>query len=136
MPRKNKNARKTIKTRVEKTRGGGRYTESEYFSFIRSGLRSKSNRWPVKYDVLAAAKRNYEGPNKRQKFEFQCNHCKQWFPQKQVSVDHIIPAGTLRRFGDLARFVEILFCEKNNLQVLCIQCHKQKSQHERKQKLV
>lgn len=119
---------------VQRLRGGGRYTEAEYFGFIRSGLRHKSNRWPVKYDVLNAAKRPYKGPNKRQKFEWQCNVCKKWVGGKEIAVDHIIPAGSLKTFTDLPRFVETLFCEKDNLQAICTGCHSIKTSEERKKK--
>jgi hypothetical protein len=51
---------------------------------------------------------------------------------KEVSVDHIIPAGSLRSFSDLPQFVEILFCEADNLQVLCHACHGRKTLNERK----
>lgn len=124
----------TKKTPVVRNRGGGRYSESEYWAFIRSGLRAKSNRWPVKYDCLNAAKRPYKGPNKRQKFEFLCNFCKDWFPQKLVSVDHIFPIGSLRCADDLSRFVTLLFCEMDNLQVLCKECHDEKTRRDRLQR--
>ena len=105
--------------RVAKTRGGGRYTEAGYFGFIRSGLRQKSMRWPPKYDVMNKAKRPYTGPDKRRKFEYLCNGCKQWCAGKEVAVDHIKECGSLKSYDDLAQFVETLFCEEDNLQVLC-----------------
>lgn len=114
--------------RVEKTRGGGRYTEAGYFGFIRSGLRQKSMRWPPKYDVMNKAKRPYTGPDKRRKFEYLCNGCDQWCAGKEVAVDHIVECGSLKSYDDLARFVETLFCEEDNLQVLCKDCHHTKTQ--------
>jgi hypothetical protein len=50
---------------------------------------------------------------------------------KEVAVDHIVPAGQLRSFDDLPKFVEILFCEADNLQVLCHACHGRKTLNER-----
>ena len=70
------------------------------------------------------AKRVYKGTNKRQKFEYQCSKCKQWFPEKKVAVHHIIPVGTLTCAADLPGFVERLFCEVDSLAVLCDDCHK------------
>jgi hypothetical protein len=43
--------------------------------------------------------------------------------QKEVQVDHVIPAGTLKSYTDLAEFCKNLFCSVDNLRVLCIECH-------------
>lgn len=111
--------------------GGGRYTKAGYFGFIRSGLRQKSMRWPPKYDVMNAAKRPHKGKDKRRKFDYQCNGCKKWCKGSEVSVDHIQECGSLKDFDDLPRFVETLFCEADNLQVLCKTCHDKKSKEAR-----
>ena len=39
--------------------------------------------------------------------------------EKKINVDHINAAGSLRSSKDLPGFVERLFCEVDNLQVLC-----------------
>ena len=114
-----------------KTRNSGTLTESAFWSFIRSGLRQKSRWWKPIAECKAKAKRIYKGPLKRQKFEYQCNQCKSWFPDKKINVDHIIPAGTLTCANDLPGFVERLFCEVDNLQVLCEGCHNVKTQSEK-----
>jgi 5-methylcytosine-specific restriction endonuclease McrA len=80
------------------------------------------------------ARRAYKGPSKRQKFEYQCNTCKAWFPEKQINVDHIKPAGSLNCKEDLAGFVERLFCELDNLQCLCSDCHDIKTKKEKEDK--
>lgn len=107
------------------------WSEAKFWSFIRSGLRSKWQRFPSRYAVLAAAKRKYEGPNKQQKWEFQCAECKDWYLQKNVNVDHIITAGTLRNYDDLPLFVKRLFVGTDKLQVLCKVCHDRKTQEEK-----
>lgn len=114
-----------------KTRNSGTMTESAFWSFIRSALRQKSRWWKPITECKAKAKRPYKGPLKRQKFEYQCNHCKKWFPEKKINVDHIVAAGTLTCGADLPGFVERLFCEVDNLQVLCEPCHDIKTQAER-----
>jgi 5-methylcytosine-specific restriction endonuclease McrA len=119
------------KSRVVKTRNANTMSESAFWSFIRSALRQKSRWWKPISQAKAKAKRAYKGPLKRQKFEYQCAECKGWFPDKKVNVDHIIPAGTLRCADDLPAFVERLFCEVNNLQVLCQGCHNIKTQKEK-----
>lgn len=107
------------------------WSEAKFWAFVRSGLRAKWTRWPPKYQVVAAAKRKYEGENKRQKFEYQCAECQGWFPQKQVSVDHKIPVGTLKCLEDLPAFVEKLFVGADKLQLLCDGCHQIKTNKER-----
>lgn len=120
--------------KVVKTRAGGTWSEARYFGFIRSGLRRMSARWPVKYQVMEESRRKYTGGDKRTKWEYQCAHCKGWFKGKDIQVDHIVPAGSLKTFEDLPKFVSTLFCEKENLQTLCTSCHNIKTQEERNAK--
>ena len=120
------------KPRVAKTRNAGTMSESAFWSFIRSGLRQKSRWWKPITQCKLEAKRPYKGTNKRQKFEYQCNECKNWYQEKLINVDHIVPAGSLNCAADLPAFVERLFCETDNLQVLCEACHNVKTQNERK----
>lgn len=107
--------------RVERTRAGGTWTEARYWSFIRSALRRAWTRYPVRYQALNNACRVVHG--KRYKKEYQCAICLNWYKQKEVEVDHILPCGTLRDYGDLPGFVQRLFCEPEHLRVLCKQCH-------------
>jgi 5-methylcytosine-specific restriction endonuclease McrA len=126
--------KKTAKPRkgaAPKTRNAGTMTDAAFWSFIRSALRQKSRWWKPISQAKAKAKRSYKGPLKRQKFEYQCAECLQWFPDKEINVDHIIPAGTLRCANDLPGFVERLFCEVDNLQVLCQDCHDIKTKEEK-----
>ncbi len=114
--------------RVEKTRGGGSFTESGFWGMIRAALRQKSRWWKPVKDTKEAARRPYKGENKRIKWEYQCAKCKKWFPEKEIEVDHIIEAGSLRNGDDLKGFVERLFCEGEGLQILCKNtCHKEKT---------
>jgi 5-methylcytosine-specific restriction endonuclease McrA len=119
------------KPRVVKTRNAGTMTESAFWSFIRSALRQKSRWWKPITQTKMKSRRAYKGPNKRQKFEYQCVHCEKWFPEKKINVDHIHPAGSLNCANDLPGFVERLFCESDNLQVLCEKCHNTKTQNEK-----
>ena len=126
-----KTVRKPRANAAPKTRNNGTMTESAFWSFIRSGLRQKSRWWKPITQCKLNAKRTYKGPNKRQKFEYQCNSCKKWFAEKNINVDHIDPAGSLNCANDLPGFVERLFCEKEHLQVLCSSCHNTKTQNEK-----
>jgi 5-methylcytosine-specific restriction endonuclease McrA len=126
--------KKNVKPRVPKTRNHGTMTESAFWSFIRSALRQKSRFWKPVLACKAAAKRVYRGPNKRQKFEYLCAGCGKWYQEKKINVDHIIPAGSLNCAADLPGFVERLFCEVNNLQVLCEKCHDKKTKTDKDEK--
>lgn len=116
-------AKKITKHRVPRTRNSGTMTESMFWSFLRSGLRQKSMFWKPIHEAKMASRRPYKGPNKRQKFEYYCNDCKKYYKEKEVIVDHIVEAGSLRCYEDLPGFVERLFCEKDGFQTLCLSCH-------------
>lgn len=120
------------KQRVPRTRAGNTMTESEFWSFIRSALRQKSRWWKPISQVKLKARRNNQSSNKRLKYEFKCAICKDWFPDKNVEVDHIIAAGSLTSSEDLAGFVERLFCEADGLRVLCKPCHKEITNKQKK----
>lgn len=125
--------KKIVKKRklIDKPFCAGTMSNAAFFSFIRSALRQKSRWWKPISVAKLAARRNYKGVNKRQKFEYLCAHCNKWFPEKKINVDHIKPAGTLTKFEDLPQFVKNLFCEIDNLQVLCEKCHDIKTKNEK-----
>lgn len=123
---------KIPRAKTPKARNAGTMTESAFWSFIRSALRQKSRWWKPITECKLKAKRAYKGPNKRQKFEYKCASCQNWFPEKQINVDHICPAGSLNSAQDLPGFVERLFCEQENLQCLCTDCHDKKTKLDKK----
>ena len=51
---------------------------------------------------------------------YKCDECKKAHPKKQVQVDHIIEVG---KFETWDLFMERLFCDVSNLQILCKACH-------------
>lgn len=89
-----------------------------------------SRRWPPLVELVNAVRRPNQSANKRLKWEFQCEDCDGWFPRKEVEVDHKLPCGSLRSLGDVAGFVERLFCEPDGLRVLCEGCHQERHQRE------
>lgn len=115
----------------EKTRNGGQWTEARFNGFITSILRSGSRRWAPKYSTLkdAYTKTKINKKSGRLAKHFRCAICAGEFTSTNVQVDHIIPIG---KGGDWNSFIEALFCEKENLQVLCKPCHKDKTKSENK----
>lgn len=116
---------------VEKPYASGQWTKARYWSFIRSNLRRA--RWPVIYQVKKEAQLPNDGRfDKRTKFMYKCEHCKEIFKGNQVQVDHIVPCGSLKSYDDLAGFVERLFCEREGFRLLCKGCHQNVTNEERK----
>ena len=118
-------ARRPKRATTPCTRCHGTWTEAAFWGFIRSALRSASTRWYPKVVAKQASRRPYEGPNKRRKWEYQCAICGNYYEDKEVDLDHIVPAGELRCAEDLPGFVTRLFCEANGYQVVCHECHRQ-----------
>lgn len=114
-------------SKVIKNRNAGTFTEGAFWLFIRNALRRRSIVWKPITLCKEKARRKYTGTNKRQKYEYQCNICKNWFKGADVAVDHVEAVGTLKSAADLPHFVETLFCEIDNLQCICKTCHDAKT---------
>jgi 5-methylcytosine-specific restriction endonuclease McrA len=119
------------RTTTPRPYNNGTQTESEFFGMIRSALRKTSRWWKPIAAAKHAARRAFSGTG-RQKWEYQCAECKNWFKDTDCIVDHIIPCGTLTSLDDLPEFARKLFCDVSGLQVLCKPCHKDKIAEERK----
>ncbi len=122
--------RSLVGKRVERTRNAGKLTEAGYWGAVRSSLRRGFRYWAPAMNAKLAARRPYTGENKRQKWEYKCAHCKKWYMDKDVQIDHKIPTGSLRSSKDLAGFLERLTPEKG-FQILCLSCHQSKTNKER-----
>ena len=119
-------------------------------SVIRGALRRAFARSPAVLNVKYKTRR--ESPrykkdgslSKQKKVEYQCAICKQWYGSNDVAVDHIepvIPVNGVRSSWDM--FMERLFCDEKNLQLVCSykkkkfelhdkpSCHYLKTQEER-----
>ncbi len=121
---------------VEKPYAGGRWTLARYRAFIRTALQKASMKYPVKQDVLKAARRPITDAAKaerpRCKWEYQCAVCGEWFFGDGVQVDHIEECGDI--LEDPGGYIGRMFCEEDGMQVLCAACHLVK--HPRKKKQV
>lgn len=109
------------------------WTDGRYNSFITSTLRSGMRRWPPKWQCLKDAYVGKEvGPTGRTGSRYKCAKCGGHFPSSAVQVDHIVPVvATNSGFTSWDDYIDRLFCEKTNLQVLCKPCHKVKTKEEK-----
>ena len=116
-----------------KTRNGGSWTEAKYNGFIKNNLRKASMKWPPVSKALADAR--------VRRGIYICNNCKEEVPAsikkdgkrlKNAIVDHIEPIiDPALGFETWDKCIERMFCEADNLQVLCRECHEEKSNEEK-----
>jgi len=116
-----------------KTRNGGLWTEARFRSFIKGNLRAATMRWNPIHECLKNAR--------VRRGEYLCNGCKQDVPntirvdgkrKKNVHVDHIIPIiDPAIGWTTYDEMIDRMFCEAENLQVLCDECHTRKTNEEK-----
>lgn len=122
---------------MRKIYNDGRWTEGRFHAFVTSVLRAGSRRWQPKYDTLNAAKteKKINKNTGRLAQHYRCNACKEEYTSKDVQVDHIEPVISPKEgFISWDVFIDALFCEHTNLQVLCKNCHSIKTKEEKKSK--
>lgn len=110
------------------------WSQARRKSFIVSVLRGGSRRWPPKYETLNEAKteKKINSLTGRLAQHYRCASCKGEFSSKHVQVDHINPViNPTEGFVSWDSFIENLYCEKDNLQVLCTTCHDIKTKQEK-----
>lgn len=115
--------KKPRKSKVVKTKNNGTMSDRQFFQMLRHILRKRTVFWGPILTVRNRAKIAYKGPNKRRKFSYICENCGGEFAANEVNVHHMIPAGELNKFEDLPGFCKRLFCEKEDLKLLCTKCH-------------
>jgi hypothetical protein len=98
-------------------------------AWIKKHIERASLKWPPLKQAENKASRVSLLSDKRTKFEYQCNHCKEWFRRKDINRDHIVPKGRYSRetFFD---WLDKLLCPASGIQILCIPCHVKKSASE------
>jgi 5-methylcytosine-specific restriction endonuclease McrA len=68
---------------------------------------------------------------------YKCANCNSEFSREDVQIDHIFPIIPVQIPASQMRWDDIfarIFCEENNLQILCKEHHKEKSENENKQR--
>lgn len=110
------------------------WTEARRRSFIISVLRSGTRRFPPKYECLNAAKTEKKKNKKTGRLaqHYKCNSCQKEYVATEIQVDHIEPIVDPKTgFTSWDSFIERLFCPIDNLQCLCLGCHKKKTLKEK-----
>ena len=120
----------------------GQWTEARYHSFIKGALRAASGRWPPKWAVKRAACVE-RGVYLCAGYKRRAHKVKASLPPapgrkrriNNTQIDHINPVIDPRvGFLNWDTVIKRLFCEADGLQVLCHECHKQKTKDERMKK--
>lgn len=113
----------------ERRYNSNKWTQGRFDTFITAALRAASIKWPPRFEVLAEARTEKKLSDKgRMAQHYRCAHCQGEFTSTNINVDHIIPVGTCKTWDT---YIKRLFCEKDNLQVLCTTCHKAKTAKEK-----
>ena len=119
---------------TDKKRNGGLWTNARFHSFIVSALRAAWRRWPPRYAALKEAfvGRQVNAKTGKMAMHYKCAACKKLFVAVDVQVDHIEPVVDPKvGFITWEIFINRLFCEIENLQVLCKADHKVKTDQEK-----
>ena len=137
---KRKVAKKTSQ-RVARTRNNGKWTEARFKSFIVGVLRAAMRKWGAFHDAKKAAEKGtrVDKATGRKRKMYECAGCTRLFKSDEVHVDHIEPVfDPHKRIPAIqtnwTEVVNRMFCEVDNLQVLCHTCHGIKTENERKQR--
>lgn len=113
-------------------------TKASFFSWLRGGIRrSLWNRSPIKISFINKHRKRIPNPNPKGKVKevwgATCAICKQDFPINFVDVDHCKGNHSLLELSDIQTFIEnIVLVAEDDLQFCCKNCHKIKTQSERK----
>lgn len=94
-------------------------------------------RWPPRNECLSKAKTRRKKNKKTNRLaqHYKCNKCKKDFTLKEVVVDHIHPVIDPKRgFVSWDEYIDRMFPDISGFQILCQNCHKEKSNMENKQR--
>lgn len=105
---------------------------------IKGGLRRVFSRSDLRREALLSAKVTHSDPKRpRVKTWYACAECKKPYPQHQLQLDHkipIVPIDSTLEDMNWDTLINNLWCSADNLQILCLTCHKKKCKTERDQR--
>ena len=107
-------------------------------------LRKASYRWPARSAAFRRAATTYKeffsdwgidpkNVSARVRNFYRCKLCDYVFPRKLVSADHVRPViDPARGFVDWNEYITRLFCSESGFQIVCKECHDEKTKREGK----
>lgn len=110
------------------------WSEARYRTFIRSAIRAATMKWPPAQHAWRLVQRKSQLPDKRVKFEYQCNTCNNWFMRKDCENNHIVPSGVMMVGMDhttIGDYIDRLLSDVHGYEILCKPCHKLKTDEQR-----
>ena len=104
--------------------------DKKTINLIKQGLRSSTLKWHIRNEVKKAAKiykvvGKFKNGKPKKRVFYVCVACKEHHKSDEVQVDHVDSVGKFK--GCWNDYIERLFCNVANLQVLCKMCHNKKS---------
>lgn len=99
-----------------------------FFTYLRGCLRKAWSNSPTKHNLIKKKRKQIPNPNPRGNkatvFGFTCELCEKDYTLSQGQVDHINPAGSLRKTEDIQGFVErLLYVTEDDLRLICKGCN-------------
>ena len=112
--------------------GGGRLSDKQMCSILRSSVRKTWMMSPVRLLKLELARIPDMDPSTRTKWQCECENCNNLFKMNEVETDHKKGEHQLLTLADIEKFARsILDVTLDDLQIFCKPCHEIKTYAER-----
>lgn len=102
--------------------------KTAYFTWLRGSMRRIWSKSPLKIKFIQANRFRIPSPRGKKYADVwggKCSSCGNTFQQKELQVDHLVEAGSLRGWEDFDGFGKRLLAPmKGDLQLVCKPCHK------------
>lgn len=100
----------------------------QFFTYLRGCLRKAWTNHPTKFKLIKEKRIQVKNPNPRGNkptvWGAVCSMCNREYILKDTQVDHINPAGSLRKKEDIQGFVErLLWVTEDDLRIVCKPCN-------------
>lgn len=108
-------------------------------TWIINALRRASFRYPPAIKAIKKSKTDYyikaKNGNDVKRVDFTCVACKKsGLKRTQVNLDHVVPVVGPEGFVDWNTYIERMFCDEDNFQIICSECHTKKSLKENEER--